>query len=55
MSVVVTAYIKILDIRNSIDARQNLVQESYFTLEKLNILLRDFTIDYEEYFNRSMV
>ena len=55
MVIVLSAYIKISDMRNSIDARQNLIQESYFALEKLNILLRDFTIDYEEYFNRSMV
>jgi hypothetical protein len=55
MTVVISIYVKILDIRDNIDAKQNLVQESYFTLEKLNILLRDFTIDYEEYFNRSMV
>lgn len=55
MVVVISAYMKILDIRDNIDAKQNLVQESYFILEKLNILLRDFTIDYEEYFNRSMV
>jgi len=53
--IVIGAYIKIFEIRDNIDARQNLIQESYFTLEKLNILLRDFTIDYEEYFNRSMV
>jgi hypothetical protein len=53
--VVIWIYIRIIDIRDNIDARQNLIQESYFTLEKLNILLRDFTIDYEEYFNRSMV
>lgn len=55
MVVVIWAYIKIIDVRDNIDAKQNLIQESYFTLEKLNILLRDFTIDYEEYFNRSMV
>lgn len=53
--VVISIYIKIINIRDDIDARQNLIQESYFTLEKLNILLRDFTIDYEEYFNRSMI
>ncbi len=55
MVVIVSWYIKIVNIRDSIDARQNLIQESYFTLEKLNILLRDFTIDYEEYFNRSQM
>jgi len=55
MVVVISAYVKIINIRDNIDARQNLIQESYFTLEKLNILLRDYTIDYEEYFNRSMI
>ncbi|MFZ2151273.1 MAG: hypothetical protein WAZ12_04295 [Candidatus Absconditicoccaceae bacterium] len=53
--IVIGIYIRIINIRDDIDARQNLIQESYFTLEKLNILLRDFTIDYEEYFNRSMI
>jgi len=55
MVVVISGYRKVIDIRNGVDARQNLVQESYFTIEKFNILLKDFTIDYEEYFNRAMV
>lgn len=55
MVVVLAAYMQILNTRDSVDARQNLIQESYYTMEKFNIFLKDFRIDYEEYFNRSMV
>ena len=36
-------------------ARQNAIQQWYEFFEKLNILMQDYTIDYEEYFNRQMV
>ena len=36
-------------------ARQNAIQQWYELLEKLNILMQDYTVDYEEYFNRQMV
>jgi hypothetical protein len=29
--------------------------QGYELFEKINILIKDYTIDYEEYFNRSMV
>ncbi|MBS8121626.1 hypothetical protein, partial [Candidatus Vampirococcus lugosii] len=35
--------------------RQTLTENTYFMLERLNAVVSDFTIDYEEYFNRSIV
>lgn len=42
-------------IKADSSARQALIQQSYFALEKINTLLRDYSIDYEEYFNRQLV
>lgn len=36
-------------------ARQTAIQQWYEFFEKLNILMQDYTIDYEEYYNRQMV
>lgn len=38
-----------------LDARQNLTKESYYLLEKLQVMSRNYTIDYEEYRNRKNV
>ena len=35
--------------------RQTAIQQWYEFFEKLNILMQDYTIDYEEYYNRQMV
>lgn len=44
-----------IKIKYNIQARINITQDAYYTIEKLNLLLRDYTIDYEEYFNRKNV
>jgi len=36
----------------NIQARTNIIQDSYAVIEKISLLLKDYTIDYEEYFNR---
>jgi hypothetical protein len=36
-------------------ARETAIQQWYEFFEKLNILMQDYTIDYEEYYNRQMV
>lgn len=41
-----------LRLKYNIQARTNITQDSYYVIEKINILLKDYTIDYEEYFNR---
>ena len=38
-----------------ISARQSSIQQGYEFFEKLNILVQDYRIDYEEYYNRQMV
>lgn len=36
----------------ALDARQTLTRDSYFLLERLQTMMKDYTIDYEEYRNR---
>lgn len=48
-------YSFMIDSNREISARQDVVQQGYEFLEKLNILMQDYTIDYEEYYNRQMV
>ena len=38
-----------------ISARQGTIQQWYEFFERLNIMMQDYTIDYEEYYNRQMV
>ena len=42
-------------LKYNIQARINITQDAYYTIEKINLLLKDYTIDYEEYFNRKNV
>lgn len=46
---------RMIRLKYNIQARTNIIQDAYFTIEKINILLKDYTIDYEEYFNRKNV
>ena len=55
MTTVITFYRQIAQTKGEIEARQILTEQSYFILERLQILMKDYTIDYEEYFNRSQV
>lgn len=54
-TIVLAFYFDIMRIRVEVEARQALLKNSYTIFEKLNILIKDYTIDYEEYFNRSIV
>ena len=38
--------------KSALDARQTLTRDSYFLLERLQTMIKDYTIDYEEYRNR---
>ena len=49
------AYNRIQQVKKEVDVRQQLVQQTYEFFERMNILIQDYTIDYEEYFNRQMV
>jgi len=44
-----------IKLKYNIQARTNVTQDTYFAIEKINLLLKDYTIDYEEYFNRKNV
>lgn len=55
MTVVINAYLSIITFRHSFHIRAKLIENTYYMFEKVNLLLRDYTIDYEEYFNRSRV
>lgn len=37
------------------DARQTLIQQTNDIMNRFSVLFQDYTIDYEEYFNRQMV
>ena len=53
--IMIEVYGFIIKTNREIIARQNAIQQWYEFFEKLNILMQDYTIDYEEYFNRQMV
>ncbi|HCY21043.1 TPA: hypothetical protein DIC40_04280 [Patescibacteria group bacterium] len=55
MTIVINAYLGIITFRYSFQARAKLLETTYYMFERVNLLLRDYTIDYEEYFNRSRV
>ncbi len=52
---VIGIYNRMIKLKYQIQARTNLIQDSYYALEKINLLLKDYTIDYEEYFDRANV
>ena len=42
-------------VKNTNDARQNLIQQTNDVIDSFARIFQDYTIDYEEYFNRQMV
>lgn len=55
LTIVLNIYTKMIKLKYTIQAKTNIIQDSYYTIEKINLLLKDYTIDYEEYFNRKNV
>lgn len=55
MPAIFSLYNFIIRSNREINARQDTIQQWYEFFERLNILMQDYTIDYEEYFNRQMV
>jgi Tfp pilus assembly protein PilE len=55
MTVVINAYLSTVNYRYIFQAKSTLLETTYYMFEKINLLLKDYTIDYEEYFNRSRV
>ena len=48
-------YTKMQKLKKEIDIQQQLIQQSYEFVERMNVWMQDYVIDYEEYFNRQMV
>jgi hypothetical protein len=54
-TVVIMAYKQLMESKLDIFVRSSLSKQTNTLVEKLNILMKNYTIDYEEYFNRKMV
>ena len=52
---IVTIYTFMIRANREFVLRENTIHQWYEFFEKLNILMQDYTIDYEEYYNRQMV
>jgi type II secretory pathway component PulJ len=55
LAAILNIYTRMIKLKYNIQARTNVTQDTYFAIEKINLLLKDYTIDYEEYFNRKNV
>ncbi len=55
LTVAIQLYQTMLQTKINVAARQSLIKNSYYFLERLNQQIKNYTIDYEEYFNRKMV
>ena len=55
ITLVTSFFIEMVKIKWWQQARQHLTQESYFLMEKFQTLSRNYSLDYEEYFNRQSV
>ena len=55
MPCIVAVYAFMINSNREFSLRQNAIQQWYEFFERLNLLMQDYTIDYEEYFNRQMV
>lgn len=55
MPIMILVYSFLIKSNKEIIARQTAIQQWYEFFERLNILMKNYTIDYEEYFNRQMI
>jgi len=55
MPSIVAIYSFLIKSNREFTLRQNAIQQWYEFFERLNILMQDYTVDYEEYYNRQMV
>jgi len=55
ITIIIQTYGKMMKTKYTIQAKTNIIQDAHTTIEKIQILLKDYTIDYEEYFNRTRV
>ncbi|MEI6426359.1 MAG: hypothetical protein WCO66_03330 [Candidatus Absconditabacteria bacterium] len=52
---ILNAYTGVLKFKYIFQAKANMLETTYYMMEKVNVLIKDYTIDYDEYFNRSRV
>lgn len=52
ITTVSSLFIHLYKIKGWLEARQTVTQDTYFLLEKLQTMMKDYTVDYEEYWNR---
>ena len=55
MVAILSAYRGILRFKYIFQAKASMLENTYYMMEKINVLLKDYTIDYDEYFNRTHV
>lgn len=53
--VLFSLFLRIIRQKTEIEARQTLIKTTYDIIEDINKKIQNYSIDYEEYFNRSMV
>lgn len=51
----VTIFIELYKIKGGLEARQKVTTDTYFLVENLQRMVKDYTIDYEEYWNRRQI
>jgi len=55
LTIILQIYFSLLKTKTDIYAKSVLVKNTNNVIEKINIIMKNYTIDYEEYFNRRMV
>lgn len=48
-------YVYIAGVKRGLEGRQILIENGYYMLERLQVQMKNYSIDYEEYFNRRSV
>jgi len=55
LTVIISIYFQMQKLRTDIFAKSILIKNTNSLVEKLNLIMKNYTIDYEEYFNRRIV
>ena len=55
LTTTLSIYASMWKVKVDVQMREMLIKSSYDIVEKLNIVMQNYTIDYEEYFNRRIV
>ena len=55
LSMIIWIYFQMQKLRTDIFAKSILIKNTNLLVEKLNLVMKNYTIDYEEYFNRRIV